>query len=267
MDSPRVVTLTTDFGSRDAYVGVVKGVILGIAPYAHLVDISHEVRPQAISEAAFLLLTGYRYFPGGTVHLAVVDPGVGTARRPIAVVTESAGFVGPDNGIFAPVLADQGVMDPESGSLAGARAFELAAPEYMLPTLSRTFHGRDIFGPAAAHMAAGVDPAEFGPPVERLATLGMPEARIEDGRIHGRIIHVDRFGNAISNVSGEMIPDGVTVEAAGRVIGALSSSYRDAELVALVGSSGLLEVAARDASASEVLGLRIGDEIVVRSLA
>jgi hypothetical protein len=149
-----IVTLTTDFGTRDAYVAAMKGVILRIAREARLVDVSHDVAAHDITEGALALEAAVPFFPAESVHVAVVDPGVGTARRGLAVITEGARFVGPDNGLFTPFLEGQW------------RAFELIAPEYRLATVSRTFHGRDVFAPAAAHLALGVAPERFGPRVE-----------------------------------------------------------------------------------------------------
>ena len=205
-----IVTLTTDFGMADGYVAAMKGVMLAIAPSLTLVDVSHEVPPQDVAHGAFVLAESARHFPPGAVHLAVVDPGVGGRRKPLAVATPDALFVAPDNGLLTRVLARYGLPhDDGAGFLApyraalpsGCTAFELAEPRYRLPRVSRTFHGRDVFAPAAAHLARGVSPSEFGPPVSELVCLNLPPPIEREGAIEGRIVHVDRFGNLISDVA------------------------------------------------------------------
>ncbi len=160
-----IITLTTDFGLSDGYVGAMKGVILGIAPAAHLVDLSHEIAPQDVRQAAHVLADAVPYFPAGTVHLAVVDPGVGSARRPLLITTPRAAFVGPDNGLFTFILGT-----------AKTQAWALDQPGYWLPEISRTFHGRDIFAPVAAHLACGVPPEMLGSPITDAAPLAAPLA-------------------------------------------------------------------------------------------
>src|SRR6267143_317131 len=183
-----IVTLTTDFGARDSYVAAMKGVILGIAREARLVDVSHEVAAHDITEAALALEAAAPFFPSGTVHLAVVDPGVGTARRGLAVAADGHIFVGPDNGLFTPFLDGD-----------GWRAFELAEADYRLPEVSRTFHGRDVFAPAAAHVATGVDPSRLGPRLVDPVRLAWPEVRAVAGAVAGAVVHADRFGNLITS--------------------------------------------------------------------
>lgn len=265
MNPGRIITLTTDFGLADAYVGIMKGVILGIAPGVTTVDISHEVRPQNVSQAAYLLTSAYRYFPPDTVHVGVVDPGVGTARKAIAVQAPYGVFVGPDNGIFCPVLADQRAFNGSSGQLAAGSAVELTNDRYWRQPVSRTFHGRDIFAPVAAHLAEGIPLAELGAPLHALHRPPGESAAERQGVVHGVIIHIDRFGNAISNVPQEMVPAKPVFEVAGRVLEGLATSYQDAPVVAIVGSTGLVEIAARNASAVERLGLNVFDALLVRS--
>jgi S-adenosylmethionine hydrolase len=194
-----IITLTTDFGTRDAYVAEMKGVMLEIAAAAgrpvHLVDVTHEVERHDVTEAALALDAAAPHFPPGTVHLAVVDPGVGTERRELVVQTERAVFVGPDNGVFTPFL---------DGSAAW-RAWELRAPEYRLPSVSRTFHGRDIFAPAAAYLATGVAPDRFGPPVMDPLRLSWPTVRAVAGAVAGAVLHVDRFGNLVTSIRAETL--------------------------------------------------------------
>ncbi|MGH2448309.1 MAG: SAM hydrolase/SAM-dependent halogenase family protein [Chloroflexota bacterium] len=259
MPEAPIVTLTTDFGLRDAYVGVMKGVVLGIAPGARLIDLSHEIAPQNITEGALLLRSAYRFYPRGTIHLVVVDPGVGTSRLPVAVETPHGTFVGPDNGIFGLVLADQGV---EPGR--GARAVELANPHFRLPQISNTFHGRDIFAPATAHLANGVDLDELGPELEQLVTLPFPKPKAVAGTVRGEIIHVDHFGNAVSNVPAGLVPPNARTTIARRTIETISTNYAVDEIVALIGSAGLLEVALGGGSAATKLGIDVGEAIEVQ---
>ncbi|RLC85831.1 MAG: hypothetical protein DRI79_10855, partial [Chloroflexi bacterium] len=185
-----LVTLTTDFGTADGYVGTMKGVILSIAPDAQLVDISHEIAPQNVRQAAYVLYTAYPFFPPHTVHLVVVDPGVGSARRPIALRTPAGYFVGPDNGVFSYVMAREPVE----------ALVELRDPRYRLPQVSHTFHGRDVFAPAAAHLAAGVPITALGPPVLDPVTFPPPCLEITPEGITGEVLHADRFGNVITSI-------------------------------------------------------------------
>jgi len=190
MQTKPPVTLTTDFGTSDGYVGTMKGVILGIAPGTPMVDVSHTISPQNVGEAAYVLYTAYPFFPTGTIHLVVVDPGVGSARRPIALRTENAFFVGPDNGVFSYVMASEKVKT----------IVELSEPRYRLPQVSYTFHGRDVFAPAAAYLAAGVPIAALGSPV--IDPVIFPSPRLEVGHcvVTGEVLHLDHFGNAITSI-------------------------------------------------------------------
>lgn len=258
---PPIITLTTDFGLTDAYVGVIKGVILGIAPEARIVDISHAVEPQNILEASFLLLAAYGYFPPGSIHVAVVDPGVGTSRKPLAIRTPVCTFVGPDNGLFVPVLMAEDLSDRDGRLRPGASAVELRNPKYRLPEISSTFHGRDIFAPAAAYLANGTDLSALGPPVRQIQPGEPIEPRSDPDGVRGQIVHIDHFGNAVSNISAGSVPAGAIVSAAGQEIGPLSSTYQSGPVVALAGSTGLIEIAARNGSAQEQLGLRVGDPV------
>lgn len=261
---PAVITLTTDFGLSDPYVGVMKGVILGIAPDAHIVDISHAVPPQDVVQGSFCLLSAYQYFPAGSIHVVVVDPGVGTSRRALAIRTPTGAFVGPDNGLFTPLLTEQGLCEPDGRILPGASAVELHNPDYRLPATSSTFHGRDIFAPAAAHLARGVEILDLGPLVTRIQPGRIAEPERGPRGITGEVIHIDHFGNAISNISGTSVPVGAVIRAAGREIGPLSSTYQSSPVVALTGSTGLVEIAVRNGSAEQQLGLRVGDRVQVQ---
>lgn len=259
---PPIITLTTDFGLTDAYVGVMKGVILGIEREARIVDISHSVAPQNIAEGSFLLLTAYSYFPPDTIHLAIVDPGVGTSRLPVAVATPKGTFIAPDNGLLAPILQQENVMDGSGRLLPGTKAVELRNPAFRLPYVSGTFHGRDIFAPAAAHLAGGASIGDLGP---RLGSLKVAEhadfSRDADGGVHGAIVHIDHFGNAISNIPAVALRPGAVIRASGREIGPLSPTYQSGGVVALTGSTGLVEIAIRNGSARDTLGLRVGDPV------
>ena len=254
-----VVTLTTDFGQADAYVGIMKGVLLGICPDAALVDLSHEIHPQAVRQAAYLLSTAVPYFPPGVVHLVVVDPGVGSERRPVAVQTERATYVAPDNGVLTLALT----QDPPR------LAVHLTDPRFHLSQVSATFHGRDIFAPAAAHLACGLELCDIGepfPPPELVVLPTVLPTQQPDGTWQAEILHIDRFGNLITNyqcASSSLQP---TVSVGGERIQGLRSTFADVapgELVAYRGSSGYLEIAIREGSAATHLGLNEGDPIVV----
>lgn len=259
-----IITLTTDFGLRDHYVAAMKGVILGINPQARVVDISHEVAPQDIIEAVYLTGQAWPWFPDGCVHLAVVDPGVGTARRAIVVVTARGTFVGPDNGVLSACLPQEarpaGVALP-----VDVAAYAIERPEFMLGRVSATFHGRDVFAPAAARLSLGAAASKCGPRLERIETIApLAAARQPDGSIRGRVIHVDRFGNAVTDIRGDDIDAGTVVEAAGRRL-AVVRAYGEARgLASLVGSSGYLEVAVPNGSAAAQLGLDRGSPVTVR---
>lgn len=269
MRSSGIITLTTDFGLSDSYVGSMKGIILGIAPAARLVDITHAIEPQNIQQAVYILQTFYRSFPAGTVHLIVVDPGVGSQRRAIIVETPEAIFVAPDNGILAQIWAD---AQARWGSQA-CTAVELTEQRFWRDQISRTFHGRDIFAPVAAHLATGVPLAAFGP---RLLAINEgvsdPPAQQHDGDLLGRVIHIDHFGNCITNITTHDLEQakkgaGLMVEAAGHQISGLQATYANAPvgaLIALIGSSDRLELAVRNGNAAQMLGVGIGETVRVR---
>jgi len=252
-----IVTLTTDFGTRDAYVAAMKGAILGIARTVLVVDVTHDVAPHDVAEGAFALEAVAPYFPPGTVHVGVVDPGVGTARRGLAVVRPGQVFVGPDNGLFTPFLGG-----------SDWAAFELVAPEYRLPEVSRTFHGRDVFAPAAAHVAAGVDPARLGPRVIDPVRLAWPASRRTPEGVVGVVVHVDRFGNLTTSIPAAALGGlGASAEVAiaGRRL-ALVSAYGEltrGRAGALVGSSGRIEIAVREGSAARLFRAGRGTRVVL----
>ena len=264
-----LVTLTSDFGTVDGYVGAMKGVIAGIAPEARVLDLTHDIPAQDVKAAAFALYRAVPYYPHGSVHCIVVDPGVGTARRPLALRTEDGQYlVGPDSGVVTLFLPPFALAEPE--------AVELTASEWWRTPgePSATFHGRDIFAPVAAHLArlapAGpVDLARFGRPASGLTRFEMPEPVEERDGWRGEVMTVDHFGNAVTNLPARWIADagdGAIVEAGNQRM-SIVRTYGDVaagELCALVGSSGWLEVAEREGSAAERLGLAPGIPVVVR---
>lgn len=272
-----VITLTSDFGAGE-YAASMKGAALTVNPDATLVDVSHDVPPQDVAHGAFVLGSCYRTFPEGTIHVAVVDPGVGGPRRPLLLVTPDAAFVGPDNGIFSYVLRDYtGVeaLGVEGSSLfesidvavpAGCQAFVLGREEYWRHPVSATFHGRDIFAPVAAHLSLGVAPDAMGREVYELTALNVPAPSVGEDEVRGLVVHVDGFGNLVTNIRAECLPRGkATVEAAGVRIDGISRTYSDGDgLMALVGSHGYLEVAESNGSAAARLGGAVGVEVVCR---
>ena len=276
-----IITLTTDFGSRDGYVAAMKGVILDICPEAALVDISHEVPPYDISHAAFVLGTARAYYPSHAVHLAVVDPGVGTSRRPIMLVTPGGVYVAPDNGLLSYILAGYGAeTTSDRGNALGAHAmmepmpvgvpkecaaFVLDRSEYWLKPVSSTFHGRDVFAPVAAHVAAGVGPERLGTAVDQVVCLDVPIPLVEKDTIWGHVLYVDRFGNLVCNIRPRDVAGRQTeVEIGGRLIRGLSRTFADGDgLLALIGSHGYLEVALKEGSAADHLQAAVGAAVKV----
>ena len=268
---PAVITLTTDFGTRDPYVGVMKGVILGINPAASIVDISHQVEPQAIAQGAFIVGTSHRFFPKGTIHVVVVDPGVGTSRKALLLVTPTASFLAPDNGVLTDVVREGyseehlAIYDMEELP-PGYEAYELTNHGLWLEPVSHTFHGRDIFAPVAAYLSLGLPPAEVGPPVSRVALLSHRALAWDGPILEGRVVQVDHFGNLITDIPEHLLGTGkgFSIEVAGRRIQGLSLSYAEAEsLLAVVGSHGTLEVSVRNGSAAKTLGAGVGDTVRV----
>jgi S-adenosyl-L-methionine hydrolase (adenosine-forming) len=244
-----VITLLTDFGTADGYVGEMKGVLSTLAPDAQLIDITHDVPAQDVESGRLALARCWRRYAPGTVHLAVVDPGVGSTRRAIAVVSDGRMLVGPDNGLLSPALL-----------IAGARAVSLPIPR----TASATFHGRDVFAPAAAALARGTPLDALGTPVDDPVVRRTPEAhRRTDGSIEGQVIAIDRFGNAITNLVGRL---GGVVEIDGASL-PLRRSYSEVDPgapAAIVGSTGLVEIAVREGSGAARFGLARGSRVVLR---
>lgn len=256
----RLVSLTTDFGPADGFAGVVEGVIAARAPGARVVHLTHDVPPGDLRRAAFVLLTCAPWFPRGTVHVAVVDPGVGTARRAVALRSRGSWFVGPDNGVLSWAAPAPDV------------AVELANPAYRLLPVSRTFHGRDIFAPAAAALARGVPASRLGPPLRSPVRLPFPGITITRFGVRGGILATDRFGNAVTNVAErtwrERFGSRAALAAArrGRFPEAPAyGSVRSGRPLAVFGSAGFLELSVRDGHAAKRFGLKPGDPVTVRS--
>lgn len=276
-----IITLTTDFGYDDAYVGAMKGAILSINPAATIIDVSHSIGPQNILHGAFILNTAYRYFPKETIHMAIVDPGVGSARQGIVLKTPSATFVAPDNGILSYIIDDLFSIEgleagEESHDLKevvfkkGLEAAAITDPRFWRQPVSSTFHGRDIFGPVAAGLSLGISIYEFGEKVNSLHILPIPKPSFDaDGNLVGKVLHIDHFGTLVTNVKSNDLPGkDAVIEVVGCRIQGISDYYVQKEgVMAIVGSSGYLEISLRDGNACDFLGAMIGDEIRVTSSA
>jgi S-adenosylmethionine hydrolase len=259
----RVITLTTDFGLEDHYVGVMKGVILGISPGATLVDITHQVSPYEVTEGAFLLAQAYPHFPPKTVHVAVVDPGVGTARRPILLEAAGQYFVAPDNGVLSMIYSRE----------EKRKVRAITAERFFRQPVSQTFHGRDIFAPVAAHLAAGIPPARFGKLIRDYLHRRDFDRPVQTGKRiwTGAILHVDRFGNMVTNFRPEDIPGLAEGRAFEMALGPyqvahIARSYAECppgEPFLIVGSSGYLEISMNQASAARTLGFAAGAPVEI----
>lgn len=252
-----LITLTTDFGVRDPYAAAMKGVIHRLCPKARIEDLTHAIAPRDVWEAAYFLAGAAPWFPRDTIHVAVVDPGVGTERRPLLVHAGGQYFIGPDNGIFSVALREF--------PLESAHVIE--NPAFMLHNVSPTFHGRDIFAPAAARLANGADAHDAGPVAKQLIALDIPEPSVRSGGvIEGEIVRVDRFGNAVTNIHRRLCAaDSIyTVRAGGAAIPEISRTYGDrraGELLALFGSSGYLEIAVNQGSATDAFTFHRGTPV------
>ena len=273
-EPPRIITLTTDFGTSDAYVGIMKGVILSINPNARVVDLTHAIPPQDIYEAAFSIYAAHSYFPKGTIHIIVVDPGVGSDRQAIICQTESAFFVCPDNGVLSYLL-----QSIENGEKHPVDAVAIQNSAYYLSEVSNTFHGRDIFAPVAAHLSLGVRLDNIGPPTQTLVQLPIQVPELSGNTLTGEIVKIDRFGNAITNISetaiarlesastGEMSIYEIRVGSAR--LNRLNRAYAESGIgkpLAIIGSCGLLEIAINGGNAKEGLGIKSGDPVVIQRL-
>lgn len=262
-DNPCVVTLTTDFGTQDGNVGVMKGVILGLNPDASIVDLSHDIPPQAVAHAAYVLRRSYAYFPPGTIHVVVVDPGVGTDRRAIALDAGSALFVAPDNGVLTYVLTDLGSAGRQP------RLVHLTNAQYWLPQVTSVFHGRDLFAPVAGHLSLGLPIDDLGPPIDDPVTLPPPRLQREPGKVGGQVMHVDHFGNLLTNIPGSDLAklgqhiatriDTIEIVGLSRTFG----HGRPGDLIAYVDSSGHLAIAVVNGSAQALLHCQVGQPVDV----
>lgn len=252
------LTLTTDFGHEDWFVGTMKGVILSRHPSAQIVDLNHGVPPGDIRAGTFSLMAGYRHFPEQTIHTAVVDPGVGSDRPAIAVATDNFIFVGPDNGVLSWALRREKI----------AAIHRLQNTDYFLAEVSQTFHGRDVFAPVAAAVASGIPLARLGPATESITHFPWPDFEIEGNRLHGEVIYVDRFGNAITNLPNTRISltDGLSAQtplSAPCPVASCYSAVKPGSVAALPGSSGFLEIAVNGGSAAGQIGLIVGSKVTV----
>ncbi len=265
--SRRCITFLSDFGQRDYYVASVKGVILDVCPEMTIVDISHAVEPHNIVEAAFTLAAAYPCFPAGSLHLVVVDPGVGSDRKAIIARADEHAFVAPDNGVLSLIFEREEMTE----------VVEIQNESFFRKPVSPTFHGRDIFAPVIAHLARGVPIAEFGPVSTNFVTVDLGSVRCEDpDTVRGKVIHIDHFGNLITNIQTSHLsepPDGArsrqVVEIDGKKIDKHYDYYAEGnpeEIFSIMGSSGRLEIAACSSSASRLLGLGVGAEVRVRSV-
>jgi S-adenosylmethionine hydrolase len=256
-----IITLLTDFGTKDHYVASMKGTILNINPRCTLIDITHHINPHHIREGAFILANAYSSFPKGTIHLSVVDPGVGSPRKPILLATESYFFVGPDNGLFTFALQREKVR----------KVVALKNPKYFLSHISTTFHGRDLFAPVAAYLSLGVKPEAFGPELDSWAELDFKKPRIRRRELIGEILYIDTFGNLISNIDKQQLLHFIKdhpflIKIGKRAIHGLKKGYWEGkrnELIALIGSGGFLEFSIREGNAQKGLKVRKGDEIEI----
>ncbi|MBI3302244.1 MAG: SAM-dependent chlorinase/fluorinase [Deltaproteobacteria bacterium] len=252
---PRLISLLTDFGTRDAFAGIMKGVILSINPAASLVDLSHDVPPQDILAGALILRSAAAFFPPGTIHVAVVDPGVGSARRALLIETRSAFFVGPDNGLLSLAAPPETVR----------RIVHLTNAEYFLSPRSHTFHGRDVFAPVAAHLSLGIAPEQFGPPVTTMERVALPVVERGEAGLTGSVIYIDHFGNLLTNITeADLRPFSkesllVSIDAV-RIHGVVApyAAVAVGAPAALINSWGMLEIAVRNGSAAQRFGVLPG---------
>lgn len=256
----RIITLITDFGTEAGYLGAVKGVILKINPDALVVDISHQVRPFDVREGAFILKNSYRFFPNETIQLVVVDPGVGSQRQALLIISENYSFIGPDNGLFSFVYEDEKIL----------KMININNPKYFIGKTS-TFHARDIFAPVAAYLSLGIEPEEFGTQAKECLKLKIPSPIIEDNLITGEILWVDRFGNLITNLDFNLVKKikskkDFKIDVGKKIIKRISNSYyegKEREILALEGSTGYLEISANQGSAEKILRKKRGDKFKI----
>lgn len=264
MSNRPIITLTTDFGINDHFVGTMKGVILNICPEAEIVDISHAVQAFDVLDGALTISQAYSYFPSGTVHMVVVDPGVGSARRPILASCDKYHFVAPDNGVLSLVYARE----------ERVHVREITSPHYFMQPVSNTFHARDIFAPAAAYLAKRVDSHKFGDEIEDFVRFSAPKPKAaEENRLRGVVLKVDRFGNLITNISPQDAPllfqaqpGAFKILVGSREITEIHQAYSDGtpgEVFGILGSMGFLEIAANRGAAAQITGVGKGSDVSI----
>jgi S-adenosylmethionine hydrolase len=259
-----IITLTTDFGLSDPFVGIMKGVMLGINPSIKFIALSHLIEPQNIIQAYYTLKFSYKHFPSGTIHMAVVDPGVGSNRRPILIESKDYFFIGPDNGVFSFIFENE----------PSANVIELTEKKFFLPSVSHTFHGRDIFASVAGWLSTDVKPYELGSPINNPVVIKTPEAGIGEKKISGEIIHIDRFGNLITNISETQFhsfiskPDSkIRIKIKDSVISSTCKSYSEAKNKkpsSIINSWGLLEFFIKNEDASKKLKIKKGEKVTIQ---
>ncbi len=265
MTSNHIISFTSDFGDADGYVGIVKGAILSVNKSATIVDISHDVQPYNIASAAWIIYNAFNYFPPGTVHLVVVDPGVGSQQRRIILQHGSESFVGPDNGVFSLVVQDPLGKRAKSDPL---EAFDLLKDaEKHAKQLSSTFHARDLFGPIAASLSLGYAASELGQKIDidTLERIDSLEIERHEGSLKGRVIHVDRFGNLVTNLPNIKLPSSALFTINDQKVGPIAKTYRSVEKgqpTAIMGSHGFVEIAVCEGRADQALDAEIGSIVV-----
>jgi len=253
-----IITLTTDFGGNDPFFGIMKGVILKICSKARIEDITHDISPQDIWQANFILQSSYHYFPKGTIHVCVVDPGVGTRRKPLLIQTKNYYFIGPDNGLFTGILNKENVI----------KVIELTEKKYWLKNISNTFHGRDIFSPVAAHLAKGIKPETLGNPIpkQKLAKLEISKPIKLKNSFIGIVQYIDHFGNLITNIPNDEVPLKINGKVKNKTFSGLVSSFsqaHDNKLTAIKGSSGFIELFINKKNAAKSTGIKLKDNVQI----
>ena len=279
IDLPRPIVLTTDFGDIDGYVGVLKGVILSINPHATLIDLTHSIQPQNLIQSSFVLGTSAHYFPRGSIHVVVVDPGVGTDRDLILMKTPDATFIAPDNGVLSAILSknDSSYQSKETGYVQVPDDFEayvLTESEVWLKPVSNTFHGRDILAPVAAQVSLDMPVTQLGRRVDSIFFLSSPVPTRKAEMIRGQVINIDHFGNLITNITKDLLVNSskLQVHIKGTKIPELSTNFAGGlgsklspGLVSLIGSHGYLEIAVKNGNAAKILSVDVGEPVLVRT--
>lgn len=257
-----IISLLTDFSYKDQYVGLLKAVILNINPKAKIIDLCHDIPPQDVKRAAYMLCACYRYFPSGTIHVVVVDPGVGTKRRIICVKAAGQYFIAPDNGVLTLIVEKN---KPEF-------IINLTNKKYFLKKISHTFHGRDILAPSAAHLSKGLNPLILGKKIRTIKMIDFPKAVIKDKAIIGEVLYIDSFGNLVTNINERLLsnlgtrPEKTRIKIKSKTIYGIKSSYEQARiggLLAIIGSTGNLEISANRRNAQRVVGAKPGDKVIL----